>query len=142
MKSRNKAEKRLKSVMKKLQSLNIFYVSDESETSSFMEKNEISSISSTASSFTKQEKEDKEPHTEITNSTNCEIKEPLKKKIESPLVSENMKQIVPQTICSDQSHKYDSNEEDLGTSIYENSTELEASQNCHDSKTDDDRYVH
>lgn len=128
--------------MKKLESLNIFYVSDESETSSFMEKSEISSISSTASSFTKQEEEDKEPQTKITNSTKCEIKEPLKKKIESPLVSENMEQTVPQTVCSDQGHKYASNEEDLGTSIYENSTELEASQTCHDSKTDYHRYVH
>lgn len=51
-KSRNRAEKRLKFLMKKLDSLEIFYVSDESEQSSFVDKSEISSASSVASTST------------------------------------------------------------------------------------------
>ncbi|PWA63648.1 hypothetical protein CTI12_AA324330 [Artemisia annua] len=46
IKSRNKAEKRLKSLMKKLDSLNISYVSADESCSSFSEKSEISSVSS------------------------------------------------------------------------------------------------
>ncbi|KAL3531876.1 hypothetical protein ACH5RR_005397 [Cinchona calisaya] len=46
--SRNRAEKRLKFLMKKLQSLEIFYVSDESKQSSFVDKSEISSVASTS----------------------------------------------------------------------------------------------
>ncbi|GKA97927.1 hypothetical protein Tco_0825821 [Tanacetum coccineum] len=48
IKSRNKAEKRLKSLMKKLDSLNISYVSADESCSSFSEKSEISSVSSSA----------------------------------------------------------------------------------------------
>ncbi|KAF3678750.1 putative protein phosphatase 2C 38-like [Capsicum annuum] len=43
-KSRNKAEKKLKYLMKKLESMNISYVSDESEHSSLFDKSEISSV--------------------------------------------------------------------------------------------------
>ncbi|CAI9098112.1 OLC1v1034698C1 [Oldenlandia corymbosa var. corymbosa] len=53
-KSRNRAERRLKSLIKKLESLEIFYVSDESERSGFLEKSEISSASSVASTSTKE----------------------------------------------------------------------------------------
>ncbi|KAL7612407.1 uncharacterized protein LOC111916426 [Lactuca sativa] len=49
IKSRNKAEKRLKFLMKKLNSLNISYVSAD-ESSSFSEKSEISSVSSSSRS--------------------------------------------------------------------------------------------
>ncbi|KAL4576546.1 hypothetical protein LXL04_012642 [Taraxacum kok-saghyz] len=49
IKSRNKAEKRLKFLMKKLSSLNISYVSTD-ESSSFSEKSEISSVSSSSRS--------------------------------------------------------------------------------------------
>ncbi|XP_055807965.1 uncharacterized protein LOC129876533 [Solanum dulcamara] len=46
-KSRNKAEKKLKYFMKKLESMNICHVSDESEYSSLFDKSEISSVTST-----------------------------------------------------------------------------------------------
>lgn len=59
-KSRNRAEKRFKFLVKKLESLEIFYVSDESEQSSFVDKCEMSSASSVASTSTKTE--DKEAH--------------------------------------------------------------------------------
>ncbi|XP_016437585.1 uncharacterized protein LOC107763610 [Nicotiana tabacum] len=52
-KSRNKAEKKLKFLIKKLESKNISYYSDESENSSFL-KSEISSLTSTACSSAKQ----------------------------------------------------------------------------------------
>lgn len=126
--------------MNKLQSLNIFYVSDESETSSFIDKSEISSVSSTASSFTKQHEEYKQqPNTKITKTSKFEeIEEPLKKKkTESTLMLANVKQIVSYV----QSNNCASNEEDLGSSIRENSSDLEASQDCHDSKIEDQRYV-
>lgn len=54
-KSRNRAEKKLKFLMKKLESMNILHVSDESEYSGFIDKTDISSISSTASSIIKQQ---------------------------------------------------------------------------------------
>ncbi|KAL3326790.1 hypothetical protein AABB24_037475 [Solanum stoloniferum] len=46
-KSRNKAEKKLKYFIKKLESMNIFYISDESEHSSLFDKSENSSVTST-----------------------------------------------------------------------------------------------
>lgn len=100
VKSRNRAEKRLKSLIKKLDSMNmsyVFVVSDESssEQSSSMEKSEFSSVSSSStasssssssSSYPKPPKDDKEQpiNTQIRNSTKCEIEEPVKE-TESPL---------------------------------------------------------
>ncbi|KAK4432412.1 hypothetical protein Salat_1003300 [Sesamum alatum] len=52
--SRNRAERKLKFLLKKLQSINITYVSDESEHSGLVDKTDISSVSSTASSSTKE----------------------------------------------------------------------------------------
>ncbi|KAG5582944.1 hypothetical protein H5410_053571 [Solanum commersonii] len=46
-KSRNKAEKKFKYFIKKLESMNICYISDESEHSSLFDKSEISSVTST-----------------------------------------------------------------------------------------------
>ncbi|XP_004249511.1 protein gar2 [Solanum lycopersicum] len=46
-KSRNKAEKKLKYFIKKLESMNICYISDESEHSSLFDKSENSSVTST-----------------------------------------------------------------------------------------------
>ncbi|KAH0723186.1 hypothetical protein KY285_005774 [Solanum tuberosum] len=46
-KSRNKAEKKLKYFIKKLESMNICYISDVSEHSSLFDKSEISSVTST-----------------------------------------------------------------------------------------------
>ncbi|KAK6126120.1 hypothetical protein DH2020_040098 [Rehmannia glutinosa] len=53
-KSRNRAEKKLKSLMKKLESMNISHISDESEYSGSVGKSDISSLSSTTSSTTKE----------------------------------------------------------------------------------------
>ncbi|EYU38499.1 hypothetical protein MIMGU_mgv1a015412mg [Erythranthe guttata] len=50
--SRNRAEKRLKLLMKKLQSMNIAYVSDESGYSCSVEKSDVSSVSSSTNSPT------------------------------------------------------------------------------------------
>lgn len=50
IRSRNKAEKKLNFFMKKLESMNISYVSDESEHSSLLDKSEISSVTSTTAS--------------------------------------------------------------------------------------------
>lgn len=88
MKSRNKAEKRMNLLMKKLGSLNISFASDESEQS--FEKSEVSSVSSTASSYTKQQ-EDKKSNTQIANSRKCDIGE-LMKNTESPIVPESSDQ--------------------------------------------------
>lgn len=52
-KSLNKAEKRLKFLKKKLESMNLSYVSGESENSSYVDHGEVSSIPSTAYSSTK-----------------------------------------------------------------------------------------
>lgn len=68
-KSRNRAEKKLKSLMKKLESINIPYVSDESEYSAFMDKSDISSTSSSTPKFQQQNH-----NTEISNQ-NQESKE-------------------------------------------------------------------
>lgn len=46
-KSRNKAEKKLKYFIKKLESMNVCYISDESEQSSLFDKSENSSVTST-----------------------------------------------------------------------------------------------
>ncbi|KAI3447636.1 hypothetical protein Pfo_004301 [Paulownia fortunei] len=59
-KSRNRAEKKLKFLMKKLESINISYVSDESEYSGLVDKSDISSVSSTTSSSTKELQENNE----------------------------------------------------------------------------------
>lgn len=56
-KSRNKAEKKLIFLMKKLESMNISYVSDESEYSSLFDKSEISSVTSTTASCNEKDKE-------------------------------------------------------------------------------------
>lgn len=60
-KSRNRAEKRLKFLMKKLESINIAFVSDESESSSLTEGSEVSSASYTACSSSKDLEDNKMP---------------------------------------------------------------------------------
>ncbi|MFS8012034.1 hypothetical protein Hanom_Chr14g01315971 [Helianthus anomalus] len=58
IKSRNKAEKRLRFLMKKLDSLNISYVSADEYSSSISEKSEISSVSSSKSQPDQSSKKD------------------------------------------------------------------------------------
>uniref|UniRef100_A0A5B6YKS3 Uncharacterized protein n=1 Tax=Davidia involucrata TaxID=16924 RepID=A0A5B6YKS3_DAVIN len=137
MKSRNRAEKKMKFLMKKLELLNISYVSEESGHLSLLEKSDISSVSSTASSGTK-DPEDKEPKTQIRNPTKCDIEATVEKTM-CPIVS-NLKNSVPQSATSNQSHCCPSTEETFSSSSKansENSSELELSRNYDDSKKDD-----
>lgn len=131
-KSKNRAEKRLKFLLQKLESLNISYVSDESsDNSSFMEKSEISSVSSTASSSTKQH-----PKTQIKNTKKSGIEEP-EKKIESLIASQ-----ASTTTSSGETHSCPSHEENLGSSddgISGNSNGSHSSQDEDNLKRDDDR---
>ncbi|KAK3012965.1 hypothetical protein RJ639_009002 [Escallonia herrerae] len=140
MKSRKRAEKRLTSLMRKLESLNISYVSDESENLSFLDKSEISSVSSTASSSTK-EQENKEPNTQSSLSNKCVNVEPVKK-TESPKISENLKHNVSQATFSSQTHSslssYEENSGSSGKAISEESDEIDSGQKYDDLKTDKD----
>lgn len=79
-KSRNRAEKRLKFLMKKLQSINVSFVSDESENSCLTEGSEVSSASYTACSTSK-DLEDKMPRTQT----------PCSSEDDSPETMENAK---------------------------------------------------
>nr|GME19033.1 myosin heavy chain, cardiac muscle isoform-like isoform X2 [Ipomoea batatas] len=82
-KSRNRAEKRLKFLMKKLQSINVSFVSDESENSCLTEGSEVSSASYTACSTSKDLEEDDSPETmENAKSDNNENTEADSKKCE------------------------------------------------------------
>ncbi|CAN4109641.1 unnamed protein product [Withania somnifera] len=54
--SRNKAEKKLKFLIKKLESMNLCYVSDESEHSSLFDKTESSSVASTTATKNSEQK--------------------------------------------------------------------------------------
>nr|GMD31800.1 myosin heavy chain, cardiac muscle isoform-like isoform X2 [Ipomoea batatas] len=75
-KSRNRAEKRLKFLMKKLQSINVAFVSDESENSCLTEGSEVSSASYTACSTSK-DLEDKMPRIETACSSEGDSPEPM-----------------------------------------------------------------
>nr|GMD36652.1 myosin heavy chain, cardiac muscle isoform-like isoform X2 [Ipomoea batatas]GMD38262.1 myosin heavy chain, cardiac muscle isoform-like isoform X2 [Ipomoea batatas] len=66
-KSRNRAEKRLKFLMKKLQSINVSFVSDESENSCLTEGSEVSSA----------DLEDKMPRIETARSSEGDSPEPM-----------------------------------------------------------------
>lgn len=79
-KSRNRAEKKLKFLMKKLESMNILNVSDESEYSGLIDKSDISSISSTASSIIKQQESNEKQQTRF-----CEVFETQESKGEANL---------------------------------------------------------
>ncbi|XP_059667748.1 uncharacterized protein LOC132313107 [Cornus florida] len=120
IKSRNKAEKKLKFLMKKLNSLNISYVSEESEHSSMFERSDMSSVSSTASSSTK------EPKTQITSPTKCDNVGTIEKP-NCPMVS-NLKH----------------SEESLSSSASEPNSDkyskLESSRKYDDSKRDDQSF--
>uniref|UniRef100_A0A5B6YJY3 Uncharacterized protein n=1 Tax=Davidia involucrata TaxID=16924 RepID=A0A5B6YJY3_DAVIN len=137
IKSRNRAEKKLKFIMKKLEFLNISYVSEESEHSSLLEKSDISSVSSTASSG-KIKPEEKEPKTQFSNPTKCDIEDTMEK-IECPIVS-NLINSVPQSTTSNQSHHCPSIEETSSSTSKANSeksSELELCPNHDDSKKDE-----
>ncbi|KAL3839598.1 hypothetical protein ACJIZ3_024189 [Penstemon smallii] len=77
-KSRKRAEKKMKFLMKKLESMNITYVSDESESSGLVDKSDISSVSSsTLSSSSTKEVEVKRENSELKISTMWEGQESI-----------------------------------------------------------------
>ncbi|XP_057470623.1 uncharacterized protein LOC130759511 [Actinidia eriantha] len=116
IKSRNSAKKKLKFLLKKMESLNISHVSDHS---SLIEKSDISSVSSTPSFITKQP--------EKSQFTQCGIEDQSVKKTKSPIVSQDLEDSFSQSISSNQSH-FCPIEESLSSAEKANSHE----------KTDDD----
>ncbi|XAR69012.1 hypothetical protein NMG60_11000449 [Bertholletia excelsa] len=66
IKTRNRAEKRLQFLMKKLETLNIAYISDNSQHSSSMEKSDLSSVSSSVSWGGRESQGDKETNAQKT----------------------------------------------------------------------------
>ncbi|XP_009769531.1 uncharacterized protein LOC107821308 [Nicotiana tabacum] len=141
--SRNKAEKKLNFFIKKLEALNISYVSDESEHSSLLDKSEISSVTSTTVSNTKLSEdegqksqftgsivsefvesigsrkcssENLEYHSQELISQQCEKKELIEKRI-SQENSINLEQNATQmTIFIKDDHSHSKVEQDLGKS--------------------------
>ncbi|KAL7092015.1 hypothetical protein ACP275_12G139400 [Erythranthe tilingii] len=113
--SRNRAEKRLKLLMKKLQSMNISYISDESGYSCSVEKSDVSSVSSSttsSSSTTKQLQENYE-------NRQIEIEgRGLKENLESSSkVSENLQQNDSQNSSSSIGDKNPTTEETSGAAF-------------------------
>ncbi|KAI3473236.1 hypothetical protein Pfo_030528 [Paulownia fortunei] len=86
-KSRNRAEKKLKFMMKRLESLNISYVTDESEHSGLLDKSDISSVSSRDSSSTKEP--EKSENLKMNISTMCGSQE-SRENVKSPKGSANL----------------------------------------------------
>lgn len=131
-KSRDNAEKKLKFLIKKLESKNISYVSDESENSSFL-KSEISSLTSTACSSAKQS-EDRECQESVgsTKSSyeNLNCSELIQKRI-SEEKSDNLEKDGSQMSTSSQDNENLSAKEHSAKS-----SEFEFS------KTDPNRYVY
>ncbi|XP_030927193.1 putative protein TPRXL [Quercus lobata] len=95
-KFRNKAEKKLKLLMKKLESLNISTISVESEQSSTSEKCEMSCTSSTSTSVSRHPEED-EPKSQFS----------------SPQISQNLEHNVSEISTPTQSHSSPSTENDF-----------------------------
>lgn len=102
IKSRDRAEKRLNSLIKKLESINIAYVvSDESEqysNSSILEKTEFSSVSSSTASSSYPKCPEDDDHSEkpnhsttrFTNSTECDVLVPMKESPSSKSLKHNV----------------------------------------------------
>ncbi|KAK9291192.1 hypothetical protein L1049_009380 [Liquidambar formosana] len=136
-KSKNRAEKKLKFLMKKLESLKITYVSEESEQSSSSENFGTSCISSSSSAGNKDPEEQK-PKTQITNTEKCDIEEVVKE-TNSPTMSQNLNHGVSETSMTNQSHTSEETSSPPATSNSSTtpSRELESNRSCEDSKTDD-----
>ncbi|KAL7248222.1 hypothetical protein ACSBR2_003017 [Camellia fascicularis] len=135
-KSRNREEKRLKFLIKKLESLNVSYVSEDSEHSSMVEKSDMSSVSSSSS-----------PKTQITNTVKCDTEEESVAKMKCPAISQDLEDNVSQstsTVVSNQGH-CSAIEGSLSSSTEradcEEHSELGSIRNYNDLKTDDHRYL-
>lgn len=135
-KFRNKAEKKLKLLKKKLESLNISTISVESEQSSTSEKCEMSCTSSTSTSGSRHPEED-EPKSQFS----------------SPQISQNLEHNVSETFTPTQSHSSPSTENDSspqGTSSASASSNANSnhddpshklSPSSEDPRTDNHRYT-
>ena len=133
-KLRNKAEKKLKFLMKKLESLNISTISVESEQSSTSEKCEMSCRSSASSSGSR-DTEECEPKSQFT----------------SPTISQNLEHNVSESTTSTLSHASPSTENDCSpqgiasASSNSNSNHDDPSHkfstSSEDPKTDNHRYT-
>lgn len=129
-KFRNKAEKKLKLLKKKLESLNISTISVESEQSSTSEKCEMSCTSSTSTSGSRHPEED-EPKSQFS----------------SPQISQNLEHNVSETFTPTQSHSSPSTENDSspqGTSSANSNHDdpsHKLSPSSEDPRTDNHRYT-
>ncbi|KAI8013908.1 hypothetical protein LOK49_LG05G00589 [Camellia lanceoleosa] len=132
-KSRNRAEKRLKFLIKKLESRNISYVSEDSEHSSMVEKSDMSSVSSSSSS----------PKTQITNTVKCDTEEESVEKMKCPAISQDLEDNVSQRTSTVESNqgRCSAIEESLSSSTEkadcEEHSELGSIRNYNDLTTDD-----
>ncbi|KAL7133389.1 hypothetical protein ABFS83_12G137300 [Erythranthe nasuta] len=122
--SRNRAEKRLKLLMKKLQSMNISYVSDESGYSCSVEKSDVSSVSSSTNSPTTEQLQENCENRQIKTESR-ELKENLES---SSRGSENLQQNDSQNSSSSIGDKNSTTDESLSAAfeIQEQKREVEA----------------
>ncbi|KAK4377669.1 hypothetical protein RND71_003965 [Anisodus tanguticus] len=115
--SRNKAEKKLKYFMKKLESMNISYVSDESEQSNLLDKSEISCVTSTTTSINTKVSEDKEQNSQFKGSVGSEFQDSIGSTKCSSEYSINLEQnALHMTIFSKDYDSHSRGEENVGKS--------------------------
>lgn len=143
VKLRKRAEKRLRSLIKKLEAMKIVHVvSDESSSnhSSPLEKSDLSS-SSTASSFSYTDKQKKKPNSPNRNSLKCELDKAVKK--DGSTCSEISKHIDVDSGTSSENQSFNSSEKiNSDTTISEKSDDhSQCTQANYDEKVDDHRYV-
>ncbi|KAL6987499.1 hypothetical protein U1Q18_013244 [Sarracenia purpurea var. burkii] len=138
IKSRNRAEKRLKFVLKKLESMNISCVSEDSEHSRSLEKTDVSPVSSTGSSGTKKP-EDGAAEALTTKFAKCDMIEESLQKTKRPMISRDLEE---DNVSSNQSH-YSPKEESSSSSSPENAgsedpRQIEESSRSHGNSNTDD----
>ncbi|KAL7002002.1 hypothetical protein U1Q18_003150, partial [Sarracenia purpurea var. burkii] len=117
IKSRNRAEKRLKFVLKKIEYVNISCVLEDSEHSRSLEKTGVSPVSSTCPSGTKKP-EDGAVEALTTKFAKCDMIEESLHKIKHPMISRDLEE---DNVSSNQSH-YSLKEESSSSSSLENSS--------------------
>ncbi|KAL9149933.1 hypothetical protein ABFS82_12G137300 [Erythranthe guttata] len=123
--SRNRAEKRLKLLVKKLQSMNLSYISDESGYSCSVEKSDVSSVSSSTNSPTTEQLQENYENQQI-ETENRDLKENLES---SSKGSENLQQNDSQDSSSSIGDKNSTTDESSNAAfeIQEQKREMETS---------------
>ncbi|KAK1400098.1 suppressor protein SRP40 [Heracleum sosnowskyi] len=144
VKLRKRAEKRLRSLIKKLEAMKIVpVVSDESSSnhSSPLEKSDLSSLSSssTGSSFSYLDKQKKKPNSPNRNSSNCELDKAVKK--DGSTCSEILKHTDVDSGASSENQSFTSSEMiNSDKTISEKSDDhSQCTQSNYDEKLDDHR---